>query len=221
MAATNSSAAALVSDAMMSPGSGWPSGNAASMPQARSSCVAGAQRENRLAVAILVLDEFERPAVGAKRADGFVAVGKHQCVVEHGRRRFQADVHLDGIARRPVAPSPASSTRSAEPHLRWSADRRGPRAPHRHTRPPRGSRLVESGCCRHRVAQTTTAPARPDTSGVTSRVMTFGIGAGISRMPSPAATLFGKFRRDIHQARHHPLAESPASARATARSGRR
>ena len=60
---------------------------------------AGAQRENRLAVAVLVLDEFERPAVGAERAGGFVAVGEHQRVVEHGRSRLQADVHLDGLPR--------------------------------------------------------------------------------------------------------------------------
>ena len=49
-------------------------------------------------MAILVLDEFERPSVGAQCADGLVAVGQNQRVVEHGRRRLQADVHLDGIA---------------------------------------------------------------------------------------------------------------------------
>ena len=49
-------------------------------------------------MAILVFDEFERPSIGAKCADGFVAVGENQRVVEHGRRRLQADVNLDGIA---------------------------------------------------------------------------------------------------------------------------
>ena len=50
-------------------------------------------------MAVLVLDEFERPSIGAKCAHGFVAIGENQRVVEHGRRRLQADVHLDGIAR--------------------------------------------------------------------------------------------------------------------------
>src|ERR1700722_1931212 len=67
-------------------------------PAGAKQLCARTQRENRLAMAVLVLDEFEGPSISAKRGDGFVAIGEHQRVVEHGRRRLQADVNVDGIA---------------------------------------------------------------------------------------------------------------------------
>jgi len=50
--------------------------------------LADAHCEDGLAVAILVLDEFERPAVPAERRDGVLAVRQDQGVIEHGRRGF-------------------------------------------------------------------------------------------------------------------------------------
>ena len=37
-----------------------------------------AQREDRLAMAVLILDEFEGSPVGAKSLDRFAAIGQHQ-----------------------------------------------------------------------------------------------------------------------------------------------
>src|SRR5688572_9599086 len=60
---------------------------------------AAAQRQDRLAMPMLVLAEFEPLSIALEGADRVVAIGKHQCVVEHGRRLLQADIHLDLIAR--------------------------------------------------------------------------------------------------------------------------
>ena len=101
MAATKSSVVALLpSEARMSPGvrltvrQGWVNSTGTQQMLAR------AEHQDRLAMAVLVFDEFERPSIGVKCADRIVAVGENQRVVEHRRRRFQADVHLDVIACR-------------------------------------------------------------------------------------------------------------------------
>ena len=150
-----------------------------------------------------------------------VAVRQHQGVVEHGRRRLEADVDLDGVAGGRLHRAERRRHEARHRAFAASADRRGPPATRRHTRPPRGSPLAASGCCRRRVVRTATAPATTETSGVTSRVRTFGIGAGSSRMPSPAATRFGEFALRRSSGPTPSAPEPPASARATARSGTR
>ena len=49
-------------------------------------------------MAILILDEFERAAVGAQRCNGVAASRQHHRVVEDRRRSLETDVDLDGVA---------------------------------------------------------------------------------------------------------------------------
>ena len=148
----------------------------------------GTQRENRLAVPILILDEFERVPVGAQGIDRFGAVGQHQPVVEHRRRRFETDIHVDRITRRPAAPTPSvdATKRATAPSSvsrPASATSASPSHPSATRMATRRVRILPSPGRANRDSDGDT-----ETSGVTSRFSTFGIGAGNSRMPKPAAT---------------------------------
>ena len=98
MAAMNASPAARLPDVRITPGSGAPLGSGRVDAAGREQLIAGAQDQHRLAVPVLILDELERPAIGAQGMDGVRAVWQHQGVVEDGWRRLQADVHFDGLA---------------------------------------------------------------------------------------------------------------------------
>ena len=167
---------------------------------------AGAERQDRLAVAVLVLDEFERPAVRPKRVDGLAPSG-----------RTTASYSTDGAASRLTSTSIASpDVGCTDPSVVDTnrghgalAVRRSATATSASPSHPSATRIAT------RRVRMPPSPGRANsdsagetvTSGVTSRVTTFGIGAGISRMPRPAATALGQLRVDVHQARHHALAD--------------
>ena len=156
-------------------------------------------------MAVLVLDEFEGPSVGTQCVDGLGAVGQNQGVVEHGRRRLQADVDLDGIAVRWL--------HRTERRRHEARDRSFVRQPigEGHERLAVTSVRNEDSATRR--VRMLPSPVRAnndsagdtETSGVTSRVKTFGIGAGMLRNAEPRRHAFGELRRDIHQAGRHPL----------------
>ena len=118
---------------------------------------------------------------------GFVAIEENHRVVEHGRRRLQADVHLDRISRGRLHRAPASWTRGATAPSLVSRSASAASATPSH---PSATRIAT------RRVRILPSPGRAnndsagdtETSGVTSRVRTFGIAVGISRIPSPAAT---------------------------------
>ena len=202
------------------PGSGWPSGSASGMPAARSRPGAGAERQDRLAVAILVLHEFQRRPVRGERATAVVAVRDDDGVEEHRRRRLDGASTSSGIAGSAARPHRA---RADEPRHRACGRQALARGRERlRRRTPSATRMAtrRGRCCRRRVARTATATATSVTSGVTSSRATFGIGAGTSRSrdPSPPPRPAPARRSSAPT----PSARgSPASAPATARSGRR
>ena len=87
-------------------------GQASGIPAAFSSRLPGPSARIGFAVAVLVLDEFQRLADGGERRGGRLAIGKHQRVEQHRRarsratprRRFAASTHRPSSGRRSAAP---------------------------------------------------------------------------------------------------------------------
>src|SRR5688500_17283798 len=69
-------------------------------PERSKQFVALAQRQDRFAVPILVLDELEGSTVIAECIDGGTACWQHQRVIENGWRCFEADVDLNRVSCR-------------------------------------------------------------------------------------------------------------------------
>ena len=156
---------------------------------------------------VLVLQELQRPAVGGQALNGVGAVRQHDA------RRTAPTASLPS-ARRPRSGrrSTDSTAPSREPTNRGTAPaavRRSASARSASPSTPSATRMAT------RRARTLPSPGRANsdsagdfvTSGVTSVCSTFGIGAGICRMPRPGGHRLGQLRRDVHQPGHHALAD--------------
>ena len=55
--------------------------------------------QDRFAVAVLVLQELESPAIRRQAVDGRLIFRQDERIVQNGRRRFHRGVHLEGIGQ--------------------------------------------------------------------------------------------------------------------------
>ena len=181
---------------------------------------AGAERQDGLAVAKLVLHELDRVTAGAQCSRAIFAVRNHHRVEQHRRRGLERHFHVDVVAVGGRAPCRGARRRNAARRLRRRACDAALRATRHRPHLPPAARCCACGCCRLRAAPSATAAGETFTSGFMLRGRTAGCGSGTS-MPRPSATWLREFRIDVHQLRHHALADRRAPAPWSARSGTR
>ena len=151
------------------PGSGLPDGSACGMPRLVEQLDAAPERQDRLAVPVLVLHELERRGRRPRSVrTASPPSGRTTRVEEHRRRRLEADVDLERLAARPMRPRRARADEPRHRACRGQPRRRAPAAARRRRRRRRG--------CATRRVRMLPSPGRANsdsagdavTSGVTS-----------------------------------------------------
>ena len=179
------------------------------MPALSSRSARPPEREDRLAVAVLILHELERPTVSGKSSPRrWRRPATTTASNSTDGAALNGDVDLD--ARSPLVEADRAQPRADEPrHGAGRRQRAGERTRSASPSTPSATRIAT------RRARMLPSPGRANsesdgdaaTSGVTLSSSAPSASARAARAcRGPSATASRQLRRDVHQARHHALA---------------